>query len=781
MTAATTSENKKKGFFSVRFRSKFSEDMKLFITNIVFQLLCLPVFAGILIWETHLQNNQIFDRTDSIPFAIIAVIALFLSIGMGFVVPMVNFRYLYNKSIVDMNYSLPLNNRQRFFADYSSGLITYVVPFLIGGIVALIVLLIGSCCVEMDYLMDRIHDMIRIFFIMIIGLILLYTISVFAITFAGSTFEALFSIAAVNVMIPLFIYLTWGNIVEAAHFGLTEKSVTENFTFFTTSPIGVLGFFITYIDEYFVPHDYYTHGRDYNLTKYSFMDSMYFSFMIRSLIVVAVIIVITFLLYKHRKAEDVSKPYVYKAFYYIIMSAAIYSIITIMKMTAIESGLIAALIISGILWFVMEVIRRRGFRRFWTAIISFAAASAAVIGIIKVIELTDGLGRPKYIPSASLVSDVEVEIWGYGDIMNGKTILHDKQIINDAIKLNKEMIDRHYKPEKYSYDISDYRLSHDGEVYNGTKRMNYDIDSQQIRLTYYTKSGSAIVRQYYVPSEMLTDICCDIYTNKEFAENETKEIYYNSLRCEGIINEDVSCDIMNADYCDFSFNDKLGVSKNIELSPEEGKELTEALCRDYVAMTAEEFKNAEFYCYIEEMMINSACHETLSFFEEHDIEYKMTGEELLDEIDTYSSPVTVSPAPEYVFPLMYFKDYNYPDDYSFDYSDDFDSFSDECIKLDSIFNMELYRGRSYSHYGKKKHFEFTDTNAVERLLEAATPLVTGEKVLAEVQIGSITLFITERTGNDMMIEKARDSIKIVDNKTGEEFDPDLYYEQSYSK
>ena len=36
MTAATTSENKKKGFFSVRFRSKFSEDMKLFVTNIVF-------------------------------------------------------------------------------------------------------------------------------------------------------------------------------------------------------------------------------------------------------------------------------------------------------------------------------------------------------------------------------------------------------------------------------------------------------------------------------------------------------------------------------------------------------------------------------------------------------------------------------------------------------------------------------------------------------------------------------------------------------------------------
>lgn len=772
MTAATTSENKKKGFFSVRFRSKFSEDMKLFVTNIVFQLLCLPVFAGILIWETHLQNNQVIDRIDSVPFAVIASIAFILSLGMGFVIPMVNFRYLYNKSLVDMNYSLPLNNRQRFFADYSSGLITYVVPFLIGGIVALIVLLIGSCCVEMGYVMDYIYDMVRIFFIMIIGLILLYTISVFAITFAGSTFEALFGIAAVNVMIPLFIYLTWGNIVSAAHFGLTESSVTKNYTFFTTSPIGVLGFFITYLDDYYMPHSYISSGAVYDLTEYTFMDSMYFNFIIRSLIFIAVIIAITFLLYKHRKAEDVSKPYVYKAFYYIIMSAAVYSIVTIMKMTAIKSGLIAALIISGIIWFVMEAIRRRGFKRFWTAIISFAAASAAVIGIIKVIELTDGLGRAKYIPSSLLVSDIEIEIWGY-DMADNAVILHDKKIIDDAIRLNREIIDRHFEPDKYSYVLSDYRLSDDDRLYSETKEKNYDLDIADIRMIYYTKGGSAIVRQYKVPSEMLTDISCDIYTDKEFAENKTKEIYYNSLRREGDPIDYI--DESHADYCNFEFRDKLDVSKSIELSVEEGKELTEAIRRDYTAMTAEEFKNAEFYSYIGDIIINSACHESLRFMDEHNIAYKKTGSELLDEIDTYSSPVTVSPAREYVFPLMYFKNYNYTNDFSYNEPSDYDNYTNECIKLDSVFNLRLYRGRSYIHYGKKKHFEFANTDAVETLLEAATPVVTGEKVLAEVQIGSITLFITDRTGNDVMIEKARDSIKIVDNKTGEEYDPDLYY------
>ncbi|WP_294412434.1 hypothetical protein [uncultured Ruminococcus sp.] len=778
MTAATTSENKKKGFFSVRFKSKFSEDMKLFVTNIVFQLLCLPVFAGIFIWETHLQNNQVFDRIDSLPFAVIASIAFILSLGMGFVIPMVNFRYLYNKSLVDMNYSLPLNNRQRFFADYSSGLITYVVPFLIGGIVALIVLLIGSCCVEMGYVMDYIYDMVRIFFIMIIGLILLYTISVFAITFAGSTFEALFSIAAVNVMIPLFIYLTWGNIVSSAHFGLTESSVTKNYTFFTTSPIGVLGFFITYLDDYYMPHSYISSGAVYDLTEYTFMDSMYFNFIIRSLIFIAVIIAITFLLYKHRKAEDVSKPYVYKAFYYIIMSAAVYSIVTIMKMSAIKSGLIAALIISGIIWFVMEVIRRRGFKRFWTAVISFVAASAAVIGIIKVIELTDGLGRAKYIPSSLLVSDVEIEIWGY-DMADNAVILHDKKIIDDAIRLNREIIDRHFEPDKYSYVLSDYRLSDDDSLHSETKKINYDLDIADIRMIYYTKGGSAIVRQYKVPSEMLTDISCDIYTDKEFAENKTKEIYYNSLRREGDPIDYI--DESHADYCNFEFRDKLDVSKSIELSVEEGKELTEAIRRDYTAMTAEEFKNAEFYSYIGDIIINSACHESLRFMDEHNIAYKKTGSELLDEIATYSSPVTVSPAPEYVFPLMYFKNYNYTNDFSYNEPSDYENYTNECIKLDSVFNLRLYRGRGYYHYGKKKHFEFANTDAVETLLEAATPVVTGEKVLAEVQIGSITLFITDRTGNDVMIEKARDSIKIVDNKTGEEFDPDLYYEQSYSK
>lgn len=778
MTAATTSVNKnnKKSFFFVRLKSKFSEDMKLFITNLVFQLLCLPVIVGVLLRELYLDSIKVYDqRTDCIPFIIIAVIAFILSVFMGLVIPMMNFRYLYSKSLVDMNYSLPLNNRQRFFADFSSGLITYIAPFLIGAVIALIELLIGSCFIEMEEVMKYLPRLIQLGTIFIVGLIMLYSISVFAMTFAGSIFEALFSIVTVNIMIPVFILLTWMNIVSAAHYGLTSSSVANSYIFFTTSPIGIFVFIIQYLEMgIYTPSDVYDRFRGFETKIYTFTDTMYFSFMLRAIFVIALIIAITFLLYKHRKAEDVSKPYVYKAFYYIIMSAVIYSIVTIMKMTEIESGLIAALVISGIIWFVMEVIRRRGFKRFWTALISFAAASAAVIGVIKVIDTTKGLGRAEYIPSASSVTDLEIDIWGYTDVFNENIVLHDPKTINKAIELNKELVDRHFDYDKYDYELSDFKLNNRNDY---SLKKAYNLDEQQIKLTYYTKSGSATVRQYTIPSEMLTDLCCEIYTSKEYAEKETKEMYYNSLRDS--YDEFYARSVYSADDAVssvFTIVDKLGSSKYFWLTPEEGKELTDALCKDYSEMSSDDFKSAEYYCRIDDMIINSSCHNTVSFLEEHDTPYIKSAKKLLSELDTYSSPITIITEPEYVFPIMLFKDENYENYYSFSYSEYSDKYSVDCIKLDSILSLGLYRNRSYVSYGKNKRFEFNDNDAVEKLIEAATPVVTGEKILAEVQVGSITLYITDKTGNDIMIEKAKESIKIIDNNTGEEYNPDLYYQ-----
>ena len=530
MTAATTSPNKKKSFFSVRLKSRFSQDMKLLITNMVFQLLCLPVLMGVLLREMYIDENNIPGGSESLPFVIIAVISLMLSISLGFVIPMMNFRYLYNKSLVDMNYSLPLSNRQRFFADYISGLVVYIVPLLVGIAIAAIELLIGSAFIDMHEFFDYIPLVLKITSIAILGMIMQYSLAVFAISFAGSTFEALFSIAAVNIMIPSFISLTWENIVKAAHFGLDSSSIVKNFTFFTTSPAGIFGYIIYFLNiSERSPYDVLIDGKE---RLPLFVNSSYSGFMLRALLFTAFIVMVTYLLYKHRKAEDVSKPYVYKGFYYAIMSVTIYCIVSLMNMTDFSNRLIAALIISGIIWFVMEVIRRRGFRRFWTAVVGFAAASAAVIGVIKVIDVTNGLGRAKYVPSVSSVTDMEINLSGRNEVLDvKKRFLSDKQLIGDIVEFNREIVDRHFHHDKYEYELSEIKYGEENKhPYQYTPDPYYSYDGEWIKITYYTRSGAAIVRRYYVPTAMLTDFACDLYTSEEFAEQITGELYRYSLQ-----------------------------------------------------------------------------------------------------------------------------------------------------------------------------------------------------------------------------------------------------------
>lgn len=737
MTAATTSANKK-SYFSARFMNKLSDDMKLFVSNLFFQLLCLPVIVGILLRVYYYENHNLYyNDSEYTPFIIIAVISFCLSIAMGIVIPMMNFRYLYNKSLVDMNYSLPLTHRQCFLADFFSGLSVYIIPALIGAAVAGIELLIGSAFIDMSEVLRSLPDFIRMGTVVIMGMLLLYAVSVFAISFAGSTFEALFSIAAVNIMIPSFISVTWINIVKAANYGLTDESIVKNFTFFTTSPIGVFGYFI-----------HSASVSSFNRYSSAFTDSMYTNFMLRTLLFTAAVVFITYLLYRHRKAEDVSKPYVYKAFYYAIMSVAVYCIFSLLNMTKLSSGILAAFIISGILWFVMEVIRRRGFKRFWTAAVSFGVTSAAVLCVIKAIDATHGLGRAKAIPSASSVTDVEIELFSFID---SKNVFHDKQIINDAIELNKELVDRHFRYDEYEYELSDY----DPDMYTGnrTHKGKYILDETDITITYYTGSGSAMIRTYLVPSEMLTKLVSDIITSEEYADQTADELYRRSLRKA---NDEYyayydEIDENEAKYCSFNINDKVNIGKLEVFTAAEGKELTEAIRRDIIDMTPEDLRNSEYYCELENQTITSAFKNTINFFEKHDVVYNKTSEELIDEIDYSERTIIIGSDPEYIFPKGLFEIGN-----SYSYWDfvDYSHMSSEYIKLDTTLSTGFYSsGRGYE--SSRMQINSRNKEKIEKLLDIASPVVIGEKVIAEIQIGNATLFVTDRAGYREILENAK--------------------------
>ena len=755
MTAVTTSANKRRGAFALRFRSKFSEDMKLFVMNLVFQLLALPITAAFAAWEMYLDKYGIYsDESEYVPFLIIAFITFCLSLAMGVIIPMVNFRYLYNKSLVDMNYSLPLNNRQRFSADFLSGLAVYITPLFIGALIAGAELLISAKIFGyLDEVIEYIPLILRLGTVVVMGMILLYVLCVFAISFAGSIFEAIFSIVAVNIMIPAFIFLTWMNIVNAAHFGLSSDSVTRNYLFFTTSPVGALGYFL------FTEQIDHTGNPDYSAMLGR---SMFMNFFIRALLFTAVVIIVTYILYKRRKAEDVSKPYVYNAFYYAIMGLAVYCIISLMKMSGLAGATAAALIISGIFWSVMEVIRRRGFRRFWTAVVSFAAVSAVVMGAIKVIYATQGLGRARFVPSASDITDIEINTWGMINQLNeNNRVMHDPAIINDVIELNRELVDRHFEHDKYDYEVLS---SDDLYIDNGSEfeLKQYSVmDSMEITMTYYTKRGAAIIRRYTVPTELLTELFCDLYTSEEYAEQLTDEMFRNSLEGRSFTDELTP---ETADFCRFNITDKIGEQHIIEVSVEEGRELTEALRRDIIAMTSDEFRNSEYYMELGGYHLTSACHNTVSFFEAHDIQYKWSPADLMLEMDNNPGFIMeIATDPVYTFPLVYLEAMNYENSFDLsrdEYDEYYDRYAKKWVKLDSIFSLSSERGQGSFYYGEKYEPKIKDKKSVEKLLDIATPKITGEKIIAEVHFNGNTLYVRDEPGNREIVEKAKDSIII---------------------
>ena len=132
MTAATsTQKNKTKktaGFMWRRFFNDISDNKRMLIVNIVFGIIGLPLIALVSIIEEYRNQNHIHFYNSIEIYLVIGVIATIIGVLMGMIVAMHHFRYLYTKSIVDMNYSLPLSTRERFTADYLSGLPRYRPP-----------------------------------------------------------------------------------------------------------------------------------------------------------------------------------------------------------------------------------------------------------------------------------------------------------------------------------------------------------------------------------------------------------------------------------------------------------------------------------------------------------------------------------------------------------------------------------------------------------------------------------------------------------------------------
>lgn len=704
MTAVTST--KKSNFFGTRYKNDFSQNKKMFIIHIIMELLGLPVLAVITLISAYYDNlEDVPDETmyaiesGCSAFALIAVFAILISLFLGMTIALNHFNYLYKKSIADMNYGLPLNSKQRFFADYLSGFTMYMAPAVGAIILAISILGIGSSFVaEMDEFWGVFPQILKCLSIFVIGMILFYTLAVFSITFCGNTFEAMFSIIAFNIFIPATVACVWVALCNGYPYGIDESAIFYKNIFTSTSPVGAVCFIVTFASE---------------LGAYessSFSTFLLIKWICITLAVIAIYLFAAYFLYKHRKAEDVSKPYVYKTAFYAMMTMSVFCVLSLF--ITFNGFLAAGIVLCGIGWFIMEVITRRGFKKFWQAGLGFAATVFSVIIVCNIFQSTKGFGMAKNVPSESSVESVSIQHY---DFASDKIVFRDRKVIEETIKLHEELIDRHFNSDNYEYET--------------VKRTNYSTTNDStLYLNYSTYTGSTLARGYETPSGMTADLMKAILLSDEYAEHTYKNFHYYDYYAHkmGNLDYEITINFANKAY-DIH-------TKTVSLS--ELDDIRLAYYNDLMAMTEDDLLNAKYSGIIDNSYFVLATFEnTISILEEIGFSCDdITRSDIVDEIGYTKYPEFYTDAAE-----IFETDYSDKDRYYY-----YDS--DNVTIADSITN-------NGSYYYDSTRYTIAPTDTAVELLNRCTTVVLGEKPIAVFEVNGRNLLLLDRGDNKELLEQ----------------------------
>lgn len=520
-------------------RSTIRENKKLMIVICILHLLGIPMGSLALViqyWLENLQRDSIYYSTyiDLSGYAVTAVCCLAAALLVGIAVATSVFQELWKKTRVDMTYSLPMTGSQRFFSHYLAGVIIYVLPYLAACILGWIILLTGGLVINFEDAAARQEYFEAVFTYFSMGsvgvlllMVLYYTLTVLVVTCCGALFDSIYTTLLLNGLIP-------GTM--AAVIGVAASTVSSfDFAYLWypigyTSPAGGLIYLLFLLDGNLLYSNSYGEVAASEATTHGMVPA-FLRWAVVFALVIAAVLVLAWQLYKRRRAESIGQPFVYKMIYFVMLI-----LLTVLILSLTSAGLTgAAILFAGIVFLIMEVIRKRGFRKFWLSILSYICVAAIVIGMFKVVEVTKVFGTAYRIPPASTVTSVKVE-FSTEEYMDISLEYTDKDIIRRVQELHKDIIanEKEYgnsmtpvndrlreadcKMLCYDYDEQSYYERYiyhleDPEEMKMAERLQYDSYSyfteemlenlrfdyayeKDLDITYYTASGSLVHRTY---------------------------------------------------------------------------------------------------------------------------------------------------------------------------------------------------------------------------------------------------------------------------------------------
>ncbi|MCI7766780.1 MAG: hypothetical protein MSJ26_02205 [Oscillospiraceae bacterium] len=469
-----SSTKKDKSFANAAMRHNFCynvrDNMKLMIVIFVLHFAAVPMLL-----ITALADIFSKGSTETIDegFMVTAVIGTGLAAASGMLCALTVFKYLYNKSAVDMRLSLPMTTGQRFASDFLSGLFVYIIPYFAAELISWLLMLAGHILCDgktftyttehpsipgkmlsYDWVCTIFEDTAPVLWRGMLGglmlMVMFYAVTVLAAACCGNIFEAAAYNILLNALVPVSVLLGITTVCNNIY-GLDEEIYGLRILPFC-GPFGGAYGVIASLEPMIEESNGYIRTNLYEPLHFG-------TWFILFTLCTALVIAGAYLIYRKRKAEDTGKPVVFGIFHHIIMTMGIFSLCYLMMMDGTENYM-PIIIISFIIYMVMHVIRNRGFGKIISGLVICTFTILGSIGSFLVIHNTKAFGAGDVIPDPQKVKKAEIT---YAGCLNSDYIeyapaeLTDPALIETLTELHSEIL-RVYNDNVSNGELTDLQL-----------------------------------------------------------------------------------------------------------------------------------------------------------------------------------------------------------------------------------------------------------------------------------------------------------------------------------
>ena len=416
--------------------------------------------------EPYYSPNN-YDREHYIEILYNPIVLLTIFV-LPVLVSILLFKYTNEEKSSSFIHGLPISKRKLYITNILTGIVMYVIPFLVN----LIIILLLNLGEMGKYL--QFTDIIKWF-----GVCMLYNTIFFAFaTFIGTFCASKISHGILTYILmyaPVGVLVLTSAFVEDVLYGF--KGLSSNFEEFTKLP------FIKIIEDFREMSSYY-------LSQTIEFET---STIIIYIISIIVMLVLGYFIYKKRKLEITKEFIAFKGIRSFVKYAATFLVNLLSYMYFYDvigkhniRTLLASFVINLIAYLIIEMILKKTYKVF-KSIIGFIVY-AVIITITFVILNTGAFGYETRIPKAENVEEVSFKV--RNETINFK----EKQNIENIINFQQKLVDE--KKKGYTEYTIEYKL----------------------------KDGRKITRKYDINNSLYKEELNKILTSNEYYEEKIKQI-----------------------------------------------------------------------------------------------------------------------------------------------------------------------------------------------------------------------------------------------------------------